>query len=101
MQIGEDQKINEKTRVILDGSASYDPDPTGRIVSYKWNYVGQRSDITIERDSQSISYLSAPDVSEVTILLFSLEVVDDDLIAAYGSTSVSYTHLTLPTILLV
>ncbi|GIT07187.1 MAG: hypothetical protein CM1200mP30_08170 [Pseudomonadota bacterium] len=89
VQIGEDQKINEKTRVILDGSASYDPDPTGRIVSYKWNYVGQRSDITIERDSQSISYLSAPDVSEVTILLFSLEVVDDDLIAAYGSTSVT------------
>ena len=89
MQIGEDQKINEKTRVILDGSASYDPDPTGRIVSYKWNYVGQRSDITIERDSESISYFSAPDISEVTILLFSLEVVDDDLIAAYGSTSVT------------
>ena len=89
VQIGEDQKINEKTRVILDGSASYDPDPTGRIVSYKWNYVGQRSDITIERESESISYFSAPDISDVTILLFSLEVVDDDLIAAYGSTSVT------------
>jgi REJ domain. len=89
VQIGEDQKINEQTRVILDGSASYDPDPTGRIISYKWNYVGQRSDIKIERERESISYFSAPDISETEVLLFSLEVVDDDLIAAYGSTSVT------------
>ena len=58
-QIGDDQKVNEKTRVILDGSASYDPDPTGRIVSYKWTYVGQRTDITITRESESISYFYA------------------------------------------
>ena len=89
VQIGEDQKVNEKTRVILDGSASYDPDPTGRIISYKWKYVGQRTDITIERDSESISNFSAPDISEATVLLFGLEVVDDDLTAAYGSTSVT------------
>jgi len=47
VQIGPDQKVNEKTRVILDGSASYDPDPTGRIVAYKWKYVGQRTDVTL------------------------------------------------------
>ena len=89
MQIGEDQKVNEKTRVILDGSASYDPDPTGRIVSYKWIYVGQRSDITITRESESISYFYAPDIDETTVTLFGLEVIDDDNTAAYGSTSVT------------
>ena len=47
VQIGEDQKVNEQTRVVLDGSASYDPDPTGHIVSYAWKYVGQRTDVTI------------------------------------------------------
>ncbi|MED5516115.1 MAG: hypothetical protein VYE65_05005, partial [SAR324 cluster bacterium] len=89
VQIGDDQKVNEKTRVILDGSASYDPDPTGRIVSYKWIYVGQRSDITITRENESISYFYAPDIDETTVTLFGLEVIDDDNTAAYGSTSVT------------
>ena len=44
VQIGANQKVNAKTRIILDGSASYDPDPTGRIVSFKWKYAGQRTD---------------------------------------------------------
>ena len=52
VQIGPDQKVNAKTRVILDGSASYDPDPTGRIISFKWKYVGQRTDVdgTLKRE---------------------------------------------------
>ena len=101
VQIGPDQKVNAKTRVILDGSASYDPDPTGRIVSLKCKYVGQRTDVTLTRESESIAYFTAPDISETTVMLFGLEVIDDDKTASYGSTSVSYTHLTLPTILLV
>jgi hypothetical protein len=89
VQIGEDQKVNEQTRVILDGSASYDPDPTGSIVSYKWVYVGKRTDITITRESESIAYLYAPDIVDTTVILFGLEVIDDDNTAAYGSTSVT------------
>jgi hypothetical protein len=89
VQIGADQKVNEQTRVILDGSASYDPDPTGRIVSYKWVYVGQRTDITITRESESIAYLYAPDIDETTVILFGLEIIDDDDTAAYGSTTVT------------
>ncbi|HIO83962.1 MAG TPA: hypothetical protein EYG61_08110 [Deltaproteobacteria bacterium] len=90
MQIGADQKVNEKTRVVLDGSASYDPDATGRIISYKWNYVGQRTDVNITRDSESIAYFSAPDIDNTTVvLLFGLEVIDDEKTAAYGATSVT------------
>ena len=89
VQIGADQKVNEQTRVILDGSASYDPDPTGRIVSYKWSYVGQRTDITITRESDSIAYLYAPDIDDTTVILFGLEVIDDDKTASYGATSVT------------
>jgi hypothetical protein len=89
VQIGADQKVNEKTRVILDGSASYDPDPTGRIVSYKWVYVGQRTDITITSESESIAYFYAPDIDDITSILFGLEIIDDDKTAAYGSTSVT------------
>jgi len=89
VQIGADQKVNEQTRVILDGSASYDPDPTGRIVSYKWKYVGQRTDVTITSESESIAYFTGPDISETTVMLFGLEVIDDDKTASYGSTSVT------------
>jgi len=89
VQIGADQKVNEQTRVILDGSASYDPDPTGRIVSYNWSYVGQRTDITVTRESESIAYLYAPDIDDTTVVLFGLEVIDDDLTASYGTTSVT------------
>ena len=78
VQIGDDQKVNEKTRVILDGSASYDPDPTGRIVSFKWKYVGQRTDVTLTRENESIAYFTGPDISETTVMLFGLEVIDDD-----------------------
>ena len=65
VQIGADQKVNEQTRVILDGSASYDPDPTGRIVSFKWKYVGQRTDVTLTRESESIAYFTGPDRKSV------------------------------------
>ncbi|MEE3254735.1 MAG: hypothetical protein VX199_03465, partial [Chloroflexota bacterium] len=60
VQIGPDQKVNAKTRVILDGSASYDPDPTGRIVSFEWEYVGQRDDVTLTRELESIAYFTWP-----------------------------------------
>jgi hypothetical protein len=89
VQIGADQKVNEQTRVILDGSASYDPDPTGRIVSFKWKYVGQRTDVTLTRESESIAYFTGPDISETTVMLFGLEVEDNDKTASYGSTSVT------------
>ena len=103
VQIGADQKVNEKTRVILDGSASYDPDPTGRIVSFKWKYVGQlpvcldRPDtsntteycVNLTRESESIAYFTGPDISETTVMLFGLEVIDDDKTASYGSTSIT------------
>ena len=89
VQIGPNQKVNEKTRVILDGSASYDPDPTGRIVSFKWKYVGQRTDVTLTRESESIAYFTGPDIGETTVMLFGLEVIDNDKTASYGSTSIT------------
>ncbi|MDP6308405.1 MAG: hypothetical protein QGG66_05635, partial [SAR324 cluster bacterium] len=89
VQIGPDQNVNEETRVILDGSASYDPDPTGRIVSYNWVYAGQRKDIEIIRQSESIAYFDAPDIDAKTAMLFGLEVIDDDSSSAYGATTIT------------
>jgi len=89
VKIGPDQSLNEETRVILDGSASYDPDQNGRIVEYLWVYAGQRNDIVIERKNESIAYFVAPDIDEEIVLLFGLEVIDDDSSSAYGATTIT------------
>ena len=44
---------------------------------------------TLPRESESIAYFTAPDISETTVMLFGLEVIDDDKTASYGSTSIT------------
>ena len=51
---------------------------------------GQRTDVTLTRESESIAYFTGPDISETTVMLFGLEVIDDDKTASYGSTSITF-----------
>merc|ERR1711991_402397 len=53
-KIAPDQMINEGARVILDGSASYDPDPAGWIDRYIWTQT-TTEDLTLTLTSAALA----------------------------------------------
>jgi hypothetical protein len=104
--IGDDQKMNEATRVMLDGSGSYDPDTDGYIVKYTWSLVGRYTateqadgcvlyassteNITLCGVNESLAYFAAPTISGGDkILLFNLEVMDNTKATGYASTVIT------------
>ena len=71
---GDDQKIREGDTVLLDGSLSSDPDDG--ISEYFWQQTG--GDLVVDLSDSSIvnPEFVAPDVSEETVLTFTLTVTD-------------------------
>jgi large repetitive protein len=73
---GQDQIVDPKTDVTVDGSASKDPD--GDPVTYSWTQLGgPRVDL---KDSAKVApsfKFTAPDVSSATELIFSLSIKDN------------------------
>ena len=75
---GQDQVINEGERVVLDGSASTDPDKSA--LSFSWEQINPRQP-TIKLDSSETSNKVSfviPDVDRDTIFRFKLVVKDSD-----------------------
>ena len=75
---GQDQVINEGERVVLDGSASTDPDKSA--LSFSWEQINPRQP-TIKLDSSETSNKVSfviPDVDTDTIFRFKLVVKDGD-----------------------
>tara|TARA_Y100000310_G_scaffold124116_1_gene122858 strand:- start:13 stop:1701 length:1689 start_codon:yes stop_codon:yes gene_type:complete len=68
---GEDQIVNEGTLVILNGTASNDPD--GEDLTYIWTAP---EEITLSDNTTSIPTFTAPNVTEDTNYTFSLVVND-------------------------
>jgi hypothetical protein len=82
---GSDIQAVSGEEVILDGTNSHDPDPTGKIISYFWsaNYDGDNEDDGSEnrylQDSkQPVARFSVPLVQEDTTFEFTLTVIDDE-----------------------
>ena len=81
--------INEGARVILDGSASYDPDPAGWIDRYIWTQT-TTEDLTLNRADQSIANFIAPQIDvDSKGLVFQLAVQDNDGTVGYATTSIT------------
>ena len=78
-------------QVTLDGSASHDPDPTGKIISYLWK-SGEDNDgvagLSLQNANQPVAVLSVPLVQDDTTFEFKLTVTDDEGAAAEDTVEV-------------
>src|SRR5918993_1562635 len=78
-------------QVTLDGSASHDPDPTGKIISYLWK-SGEDNDggagLSLQNANQPVAVLSVPLVQDDTTFEFTLTVTDDEGAAAEDTVEV-------------
>lgn len=82
---GEDIKAVRGEQVVLDGTDSYDPDPTGKIISYVWqassgsgNDDDHYNDIYLQGTNRPIAKFTIPFVQEDTMFEFILNVIDDE-----------------------
>jgi len=83
---GEDIKAVRGEQAVLDGTDSYDPDPTGKIISYVWQASGGSGnddddyydDIYLQGTNQPIAKFAVPFVQEDTMFEFTLNVIDDE-----------------------
>jgi PKD domain len=82
---GKDIQAKRGEEVILDGTDSYDPDPTGKVISYFWaansngdNEDGGRSSRYLQDSNQPVAQFSVPLVQEDTTFEFTLTVIDDE-----------------------
>ena len=82
---GKDIQAIRGEEVILDGTDSYDPDPTGEIISYFWvanndgdNEDGGESSGYLQDSNQPVAQFSVPLVQEDTTFEFTLTVIDDE-----------------------
>jgi hypothetical protein len=83
--VGEDIEAVRGEQVVLDGTDSYDPDPTGKIISYVWEASGgsgndddHYDDIYLQDNNQPIAKFAVPFVQKDTTFEFTLKVVDDE-----------------------
>jgi PKD domain len=64
-------------QVTMDGTDSHDPDPTGQIISYKW----EQSDgppVSLQGSNQPTASFSVPSVEEDSTFEFTLTVTDNE-----------------------
>jgi hypothetical protein len=73
---GPDQTVDEAATVVLDGSASSDPD--GDTLSYDWSQTAG-PDVTLSDTTAESPSFPAPEVTGETTLSFELTVSDGDL----------------------
>ena len=72
---GEDQTVNQGATVNLTGVAS---DSDGSISSWLWQQTSGSHSVTIKNSTTSNASFTAPEVEAETILVFELEVKDND-----------------------
>jgi hypothetical protein len=74
---GGDKEAVIGEQVTLDGSGSHDPDPDGKIISYKWEQT-EGPGVSLQGSNQPIASFSVPSIDEDTSLEFALTVTDDE-----------------------
>jgi hypothetical protein len=80
---GNDIQAIRGEEIILDGTNSHDPDPTGKIISYFWeaNNDGDNADDGngyLQDSNQPVARFAVPSVQEDTTFEFTLTVTDDE-----------------------
>jgi len=80
---GPDQTVNQKTKVILDASSSFDQD--GQIVRYLWKQIAGTKIIVSNPTSQKTSIITPEICPKEELLTFNLIVTDN-----YGLTSTDF-----------
>ncbi|HEY9387518.1 MAG TPA: hypothetical protein VIP70_10795 [Nitrososphaeraceae archaeon] len=76
---GRDIKAERGEEIILDGRGSYDPDPTGKIVSYDWEQIGGSSpSVNLNSANAATPSFTIPNVEEDTMFEFTLTVTDNE-----------------------
>jgi hypothetical protein len=85
---GDDQTVDENSRVDLDGSGSSDPDQDA--LSYDWSTP---SDISLSDAGTAQPYFTAPDVDSETTYLFILSVSDGSLSSSPDSVYITVRDL--------
>jgi hypothetical protein len=71
---GPDLTVDERTRVALNGSGSWDPNP-GTLLSYGWEQVAGPA-VTLSDVTSAQPTFTAPEVMIATVLTFQLKVSD-------------------------
>jgi PKD domain len=74
---GGDKEAVIGEQVTLDGSGSHDPDPDGKIISYKWEQTDGPS-VGLQGSNQPVASFSVPSIDEDTSFEFALAVTDDE-----------------------
>lgn len=87
---GADQTVDEKTVVILDGSASHDPD--GSIAKYEWKRTAGTT-VTLSDANAIKPTFTVPDVSADETIAFELTVTDDKGAAAKDSVNIAVRNI--------
>lgn len=82
---GADQLVNASSRVVLDGSASNDPD--GDSLTYAWQQIGGVA-VTLSGANSARPSFSAPNATSPLTLTFSLTVSDGKLTSPPASVNV-------------
>ena len=64
-------------QVTLDGTDSHDPDPTGEIVSYRWEQSGGPA-VSLQGSNKPVARFSVPSIEEDSTFEFTLTVTDNE-----------------------
>lgn len=83
---GEDQVVIEQTNIVLSGFAS---DSDGSIQSFRWEQVGGTAAVELAGINDAAATFLAPAINESEILIFRLQVTDDDGATASDTVEVS------------
>ena len=92
---GPDQIVNEKVKVNLDGSASFDPE--NQPLSYQWTQTSGESVVIDSANSAKPSFMS-PTVAnnEIKVLVFELRVYDDNNREAFDTVIITVDPVNAP-----
>ena len=92
---GPDQIVNEKVKIGLDGTASYDQE--NQVLSYMWTQLSGESVILASADAVEASFMS-PTVAnnEIKVLVYELRVYDDYGREAFDSVIITVDPVNAP-----